>query len=131
MVLCCQSEASPGSKENGRGGNDGSDIAIMPYISSKAVLPFLRPCLRIDSVFSAVFTLFSSLFVHSLPELGSVAQVAFQLILIVLLPCFRFDSHPLPSVVTGMSGIYSFPSHENILLAPAETFAYLLNVADP
>lgn len=30
-----------------------------------------------------------------------------------------------------MSGIYSLPWRENILLAPAETFAYLLNMADP
>lgn len=66
----------PGSKEDGRGGNDGTDIAIMPHMSFKTPLPFLRPCLRTDSPFSAVFTLFSIIRILLL-RAGSVALVAF------------------------------------------------------
>lgn len=94
-----RAEAPPGSKENGRGGNDGSDIAIMRYMSFKTPLPFLRPCLRTDSLFSAVFSLFSIIRILLL-RAGSVAQVAFQLILIVLPPFFRFDYRPFASVFT-------------------------------
>lgn len=94
-----RAEAPPGSKENGRGGNDGSDIAIMRYMSFKTPLPFLRPCPRTDTLFSAVFSLFSIIRILLL-RAGSVAQVAFQLILIVLPPLFRFDYRPFPSVFT-------------------------------
>lgn len=96
--LVVRGEAPPGSKEDGRGGNDGSDIGIMPYMRSKTPLSFLRPCLRTDSPFSAVFSLFS--IIRILLRAGSVAQVAFQLILIVLPPFFRLDSRPFPGVVT-------------------------------
>lgn len=103
MFLCCQRRSflppPPGSKEDGRGGNDGTDIAIMPYMSFKTPLPFLRPCLRTDSPISAVFALFFIIRILLL-RAGSVAQVAFQLILIVLPPSSRFDSRPFPGVVT-------------------------------
>lgn len=50
----------PGSKEDGRGGNDGTDIAIMPYMSFKTpllssdrvcalTLPFLPSSLSFSS----------------------------------------------------------------------------------
>lgn len=114
--LLSEGEAPPGSKASGRGGNDGSDIAIMPYISSKAPLSFLRPCLRTDSLFSAVFALIFIIRTLLLRAgLGGAGRFSTN-----SNRCFRFDSRPFPSVATlrrYVRNVFPFPCMENILLA--------------
>lgn len=131
MVLCCQRAKLPRSKECWRGGNDGSDIAIMPYISSKAPLPFLRPCLRIDSLFSAVFTLFfiirTLLLRAGLRGAGRFSTNSNRTF--TLFP-LRLSLSKCCHASQVCQEYIPFPGVK-ILPAPAETFAYLLNMADP